>query len=129
MDSAYIKPGAPLKPGDWLTVTAGAMLTLWLGLTLWHGGAADTVIIRSGGRIFLETSLRLDKTITVPGPLGTSVVKIRNMQARVTKDPGPRQICVREGWMRHPGQIAICLPNQVSVELAGGKKEYDSLNY
>lgn len=120
---------AHLKPGDYLTILAGGVLTLWLGLTLWNGGAADTVIIRSGGKIFLKASLRRNQTIDVPGPLGTSVIDIRNMQARVAKDPGPRQICVREGWMKRAGEIAICLPNQVSVELAGGKKQYDSLNY
>lgn len=124
-----INPGVHLKPGDYLTILAGGVLTLWLGLTLWNGGAADTVIIRSGGKIFLKTSLRRDQTIDVPGPIGTSVIDIHNMQARVAKDPGPHQICVREGWMKRSGEIAICLPNQVSVELAGGMKQYDSLNY
>ncbi|MDA0190732.1 MAG: NusG domain II-containing protein, partial [Proteobacteria bacterium] len=44
-------------------------------------------------------------------------------------DPGPRQYCVRQGWLSRPGQIAICAPNEVSVEVRGAKEAYDSLNY
>ena len=32
-------------------------------------------------------------------------------------------------WLKQAGEIAVCLPNQVSLELSGGSKPYDSLNY
>ncbi|MEQ1673721.1 MAG: NusG domain II-containing protein, partial [Candidatus Nitrotoga sp.] len=37
--------------------------------------------------------------------------------------------CVQQGWLKQAGEIALCLPNQVSVELSNGKSSYDSLNY
>ncbi len=122
-------PLAHLRPGDWLTLLGGALFTVWLALTLWHGGAADKAIIRSGGKIFREVALSRDQTISVPGPLGVSTVAIHGLQARIASDPSPRQLCVRQGWMSRAGEIAICLPNQVSVELAGARKSYDSLTY
>ena len=33
------------------------------------------------------------------------------------------------GKEQQAGEIAICLPNEVSVELTGGAKKYDCLNY
>jgi hypothetical protein len=42
--------------------------------------------------------------------------------------PRPRQYCVRQGWLARPGEIAICAPNQVSVEIRGRKPTYDSLS-
>jgi len=120
---------AHIRPGDWLTLLAGALLTALLAIGLWQGGAADRAIIRSGGKIFREAPLSRDQKIDVPGPLGVSRIAIRNMQARIESDPSPRQYCVRQGWLKQAGEISVCLPNQVSVELSGGKKRYDSLNY
>lgn len=120
---------AHIKLGDSLILLLGSLFTVWLGATIWQGGAADKAIIRSGGKIFREVPLTHDIEINVPGPLGTSIISIRNHQARIASDPSPRQYCVRQGWLKNAGEVAICLPNQVSVELAGSRKKYDSLNY
>ena len=122
-------PLAYFKAGDWLVLLLGALLTTWLAATLWQGGAADKAIIRSGGKIFSVVPLSRDQIISVPGPLGLSQIAIHNLQARIAADPSPRQYCVRQGWLKQAGEIAICLPNQVSVELSGRNKRYDSLNY
>jgi len=122
-------PASLVKPGDWITLLGGAVLVTWLGLTFWHGGAADKALIRSGGKVFREVSLSRDAVISVPGPLGVSKIAIHNLQARVASDPSPRQLCVRQGWLKQAGEIAICLPNQVSVELVGSRRTYDSLTY
>ncbi len=122
-------PLSLLKPGDWITLLGGAALTAWLALACWQGGAPDKAIIRSGGKVFREVPLNHDTTISIPGPLGTSTVAIHNLQARIASDPSPRQLCVHQGWLKQAGEIAICLPNQVSVELVGARRKYDSLAY
>ncbi|HET7833553.1 MAG TPA: NusG domain II-containing protein [Gallionella sp.] len=118
-----------LKPGDWLTLLLGFSCAVLLALNLWSGDLADKAIIRSGGKIFREVSLARDQQIEVPGPLGVSIISIQKRRARIASDPSPRQYCVRQGWLQQAGEIALCLPNQVSVELTGSKKRYDSLNY
>jgi len=118
-----------IKPGDWLTLLLGSMCVVALTLKLWGGDLADKAIIRSGGKIFREVALSRDQRIEVPGPLGTSIINIQQRKARIVSDPGPRQYCVRQGWLQQAGEIALCLPNQVSLELTGSKKRYDSLNY
>jgi len=129
MPFAHIKPGAHIKLGDGVVLLGGALLTMWLALVLWQGGAADKAIIRSGGKIFSEVPLNRDQVITVQGPLGVSTIAIHNLQARIASDPSPRQYCVHQGWLKQAGEIAVCLPNQVSVELTGARKKYDSLTY
>ncbi len=118
-----------LKVGDWLTLLLGGVAVVLLTLKLWNGALADTAVIRSGGKIFREVPLSRDQQIEVSGPLGTSTITIEKRKARITSDPSPRQYCVRQGWLQQAGEIAICLPNEVSVELKGGAKKYDSLNY
>jgi len=118
-----------IRPGDWFTLLLGALLTALLTAALWQGGAADKAIIRSGGKVFREVPLSRDQLIEVPGALGISQIAIHNRQARIAADPSPRQYCVRQGWLKQAGEVAVCLPNQVSIELSGGSKRYDSLNY
>ena len=117
-----------LRPGDGLIILLATGLTLWLSIALWQGGSARTVRILSGGRLFLETSLLHDRTGTGPGPLGSTRVEIRAGRVRVASDPGPRQYCVRQGWLTRAGDTALCLPNAVRVEL-GGSAAYDSLSF
>lgn len=118
-----------IKPGDWLIVTCGGIAVILLSLKLWSGDPAESAVIRSGGKIFSTVSLAKDQQIAVPGPLGTSIITIEQRRARISSDPSPRQYCVRQGWLQQAGEIALCLPNQVSVELTGKHKKYDSLNY
>lgn len=108
--------------------------TVWFTIILWQNGSgqsglASQVVIRSGGKIFSSVPLSRDQVIAVPGRLGITQVIIKNLQARVSSDPSPRQYCVQQGWLKQAGEIALCLPNQVSVELSDGKSSYDSLNY
>ena len=118
-----------IKTGDWLTMSAGCIVVALLTLELWNGGLADKVVIKSRGKLFREVSLSRNQRIEVPGSMGISLVAIENRKVRIASDPGPRQYCVRQGWLKQAGEIALCLPNQVSVELVGSHKSYDSLNY
>jgi len=117
------------RVGDWLTLLVGGFFTAWLASQFWQGGAAQKVIIRSGGELFAEARLDQVRRIEVPGPLGTSLVEIANGRARVARDPSPRQLCVKQGWLDQAGDAALCLPNQLSVELIGAARRFDSVNY
>ena len=123
-----LTPLSHLKIGDYLTLLLGLLFTVWLAANLWQNAAADKAIIRAGGKIFREVPLSRNQIIEVSGPLGISKIAIQNHQVRITSDPSPRQYCVRQGWLKQAGEISVCLPNQVSVELNGGSKRYDSLN-
>ena len=120
---------AYLRPGDWLVIAAGAAVVGFTLPLLWQGGFAERAIIRQDGRIFAEIDLGSRREVMVPGPLGTTRVAIEPGRARVVADPGPRQYCVRQGWLARPGEIAICAPNHVSVQIAGRTRAYDSLSY
>lgn len=117
--------GRLIRPGDILVLglsLAGVVLA-WQA----SGSAGeDRVVIKQGGQVYAQASLRLNRVIDVPGPLGTTRVEIRDGRVRVLSDPGARQLCVRQGWL-DPGEIALCLPNRVAVHR--GVVAYDSLNY
>lgn len=107
---------------------AGLVGVAWLFLTVWSAQPAGKVRIRAGNTVFATHSLNQQRSLDVPGPLGISHIVIDRGRVRVASDPGIHQYCVKQGWLSRAGEIAMCLPNRVSVELLG-EKGYDSLNY
>lgn len=122
--SAWSGVSRLLRPGDILVLG----LSLVALVLAWRvtGTDGDGVVVKQGGQVYAQASLRLNRVIEVSGPLGTTRIEIRDGRVRVLSDPGPRQLCVRQGWL-DPGESALCLPNRVSVHR--GVAAYDSLNY
>ncbi len=120
---------ALLRPGDVLVALGGLALCGYAVLSLWQGGRPDGAVVRAGGRVVAEVDLATPRLIEVAGPLGTTRIEIQPGRARVAADPGPRQYCVRQGWLTQAGAVAICAPNEVSLALTGRGADYDSLNY
>jgi hypothetical protein len=104
-------------------------LVVVLFIHFWLSPAGQKLLIKRGGEVFLTASLARPFTVAVPGPLGITQVVVNHQRARVVSDPSPRQLCVHQGWISHEGEAAICLPNQVSLEIVGAARQYDSLNY
>jgi len=118
-----------LRAGDVGVLLAGAGLVVALTLWAWGGGKGDTVIIRAAGRVIETTSLSQPHRLNVNGPLGITRIEIEPGRARIAADPSPRQLCVKQGWLTQSGQAALCLPNQVSLEIRGHSNAYDTLGY
>jgi hypothetical protein len=65
------------------------------------------------------------ETISVSGPLGDTVIEIRENRARITASPCTNQTCVATGAVHSPGQWAACLPNRVMVYITANVAEGD----
>lgn len=119
-----------LLPGDWLVLLlAGTAAAVSFPL-LWHGGHAEKAVVRRDGTLVAELPLTAAKRVEVDGPIGRTVIEIEPGRARVLSDPGPRQYCVRQGWLTRPNAIAICAPNHVSLALSGpAQGGNDSVSY
>ena len=87
------------------------------------GGHATVNIKADAGRwVFPIEENHLE---TVFGPLGPTVIKIRDGAARVVSSPCPDQVCVAVGEIWRPGQWAACLPNRVMLYVEGGENGGD----
>ena len=121
--------------GDWVVILLGIVLVIFLFATLWQSTPASQLQIRQGNQIVGTYTLNQNRTIHVHGPLGDSIIQISHAagkndgQVRFIASPCSSQYCVHQGWLKRAGQVAVCLPNQVSIELLGEKKPYDSLSY
>jgi hypothetical protein len=118
-----------LRPGDYAVILFGVLACLALMPLLLSGGRPDKALIRVDGKVVTEIDLGVKKTVTVEGPLGPTVVAIDAGRARIVSDPSPRQYCVLQGWLSRAGDVAICAPNRVSVQISGRHAAYDSMAY
>ena len=118
-----------VRPGDWVVGGAAALAVAALFPLVWQGGVAEKAVVRKDGEVVAELDLARRRMLEVAGPIGTTVIVVEPGRARVAADPGPRQYCVRQGWLKRPGEIAICAPNHVSLQIAGGKSGIDSVAY
>jgi hypothetical protein len=118
-----------MRPGDWLSLVLAAALVAALVPVALRGGKAERVVVKAKGRVVAELPLTAARSLEVAGPLGSTRIEVQPGRARIASDPGPRQYCVRQGWLTRPNSIAICAPNQVSLMLVGGEAGYDSLSY
>lgn len=118
-----------LRIGDWLILLLGLGFVAYLFITLWTNEHATKIQIRLGNTIYGTYSLNQQRDLHIHGPLGDSVIRIAQGQARFISSPCQNQYCIHQGWLKRAGQAAICLPNQITLELQGEHKPYDSLNY
>ena len=64
-----------------------------------------------------------EATVRVPGPLGDTVVVIRDGAVQVASSPCPEKICIKTGRISKPGQWIACLPNRVFISIRGRRRE------
>lgn len=118
-----------LRGGDVGVLLASGFFVVALTVWAWGGDRGDTAVIRAAGQVVETVSLARTRTFAVNGPLGTTQIEIEPGRARIARDPSPRQLCVKQGWLTQSGQAALCLPNQVSLEIRGRTTAYDTLGY
>lgn len=115
--------------GDWLTILLSLLTVVWMFQQFWQTAPASQFKIRQGNHIVGIFDLNQTRELHIKGKLGESHISIQNGSVRFKQSPCHNQYCVHQGWLSRAGQVAVCLPNQISLQLMGAKNAYDSLNY
>jgi hypothetical protein len=121
-----------LKVFDFVAVGLAAALTIGSGVLVYGRSRAEEksqVYIQGPAQSWVFP-IDADETIPVPGPLGTTVVRIHGGDAWVVSSPCDNQTCVAAGHVHLNGQWVACLPNAVFVmvmdEGSGDDQEFDA---
>ncbi|MDK2917845.1 MAG: hypothetical protein PWQ37_578 [Candidatus Petromonas sp.] len=70
------------------------------------------------------------ETLTVKTELGTNVIRIEDGGANIIDADCPDKICVKDGFISKPGEVLVCLPNKLVVEIKGQRQSnVDELSY
>lgn len=115
--------------GDWLVIITSIVAIFFMFLQFWSFEQASKLKIRQGNQIIGTYDLNQMKELRIHGALGDSLISISQGKVRFKQSLCNNQYCVHQGWLSRAGQVAICIPNQISLQLTGAKIGYDSLNY
>jgi hypothetical protein len=115
--------------GDWLVIIASVFAIILMFQVFWSFEHASKLKIRQGNQIIGTYDLNQTRDLHIHGILGDSLISISQGKVRFKQSPCNNQYCVHQGWLNRAGQVAICIPNQISLQLIGAKSSYDSLNY
>lgn len=86
----------------------------------------DTELIK---RIVFENTSNTEP-FTVKTQHGFNTIKIENGMVKIIDADCPDELCVKDGPISNPGEMLVCLPHKVVVEIKGyNKSEVDELSY
>lgn len=113
---------------DMIVVALAVALLPWLYLSYWAPSTqGEELRILVNGKERMTVSLRQNHHLTIEGALGPSVIDIHDGKARFTASPCRGKQCVHTGWVNHSGESATCLPNRISLLVAGNEQRFDSI--
>ena len=125
------QPGWPSPPSAGDIVLVAAVLLTAAGLLVARpgGGTPRTARVQVGDEVVHLLPLEEEARVEVTGPVGVSRVAVEEGRARVLDSPCVQQICVRRGWLREVGDLAVCVPNRLVVRVEGeGKRSFDGVS-
>ncbi len=122
--------GVKLSRGDAVVWLLATTLLVSLYMMFWQadGHGAEAVVLVNGKR-WARLDLFQNQDLDVPGPLGHSHIQVRDGQVRFVNSPCPNQLCVHTGWLSQGGEVSICLPNKVSLQILGSDPRFDAINF
>jgi hypothetical protein len=110
-----------LRPLDYLLTAIAGAITLASAFFV-YGGVNSEVIIKIHAqekKVSWEYPLRSDVTLAVEGPLGETIIEMKDGSARIIASPCENKTCISMGAVDRAGQFAACLPNRVIVTIEG----------
>jgi hypothetical protein len=112
-----------LKALDFLVLGLGAAAIAFSAAFVYGSRGAESEVVITGKTMELVYPLKTDRSVEVPGPLGTTLVRIEGGRVRIEDSPCPNKTCIAAGAIGQPGQWVACLPNAVLVRVEGASKE------
>lgn len=84
-----------------------------------RGGTGESVRIDADGKSYIFP-LSEDRMLSFHGPLGETVVEIKDNDVRIISSPCPEQTCLT----MKIGNAICCLPNRILIETTNGEGGY-----
>ena len=91
-----------------------AILWNWSGDSK-NGKNGGMVAINYGGKLLEKVGLEKDTIIVLPN--GEIKIEVKDSKVRAAWSDCPNQLCVNTGWIKTAGEIIVCVPNKVLIEI------------
>lgn len=110
-------------PLDRLVVLVLLAVALFGIAALRQLAAGAWLVVEQEGAVVYRAPLDQDRRIVLPGPLGKTVVEIKDGHACVVDSPCPQKVCIGMGQIARSGEIVACVPNRLVLTVRGNDAE------
>ena len=125
-----MNPVALMTKSDIVFVGIAIMLLPWLYIAFWgDGNSGELARIQVGKQTPVLISLQTAQRYTFAGPLGNSIIEVKDGRIRFISSPCKGKQCIHSGWLSKNGDFAACLPNLMSITVSGHHPRFDSINF
>lgn len=69
------------------------------------------------------------KTIDIETEFGYNKIEVGDERVRVIEADCPDELDVKQGWISSQGEIIVCLPNRMIVEIKSEKNTVDEIDH
>ena len=109
---------------DYLIFAAAVTITIFCAAQIYGKNDSALQVVVQGKNGSWVYPINQNIQVEIPGPLGQTIVELKDGKARVVFSPCTNQTCVTSGHIHKSGQWAACLPNAVfvRVEATGAKQ-------
>ena len=98
-------------------------ITVFCTISIYGKSASSVQFIIQGKNERWVYSVDHNAKVEIAGPLGTTIVELKDARAQVVFSPCVNQICTASGVIQRRGQWIACLPNVVFVRAEGENTE------
>ena len=118
-----------LKPGDYIiSITIIFSLILYYSLALVTPNQEKIVEITDYQNKIYHYPLTENCTVCIPGPVGFTEIRIENRRVGVKKASCPLKTCKHMGFINREGDVIICIPNRVLIQITGNQNDLDGFS-
>lgn len=121
-----------LKKGDKVLLI---LLTVVIGVTIFlysrnffqkdSKDSSKVSVIKQNNKIIKKVNMRSPQIFEVHGK-HTNTIEINNGKIRFKHSNCPNKLCTKTGWISKNGDLAVCVPNGVVIQIEG-EKDIDEL--
>jgi hypothetical protein len=119
-----------LKIIDYITIIISITVIAIICFSVYKNENSRLFVFIQNNREELIFPLSINKDISVKGPIGTTVISIKNNNVKVIESPCRNKLCMNCKSLHKNGDWTACLPNLVFVSIKGKNEEKtDSISF
>jgi len=80
-------------------------------------------IIYYNGQIYKEVNLNKDQEFEIVTDIGRNLVKVHDNGIEIIEADCETQVCVETKIANKNGQMVVCLPNKIVIQVIGGQED------
>lgn len=121
--------GRWVRPLDIIIILFSLAIIMFLAWQVYGSrSTSPQLLIQTEGSSFIYP-LDEERVIEVEGPIGITIIEVKEGRARFLDSPCPDKLCVAGGWLEHQGEWNACLPNMVFAAIEGGEEPDDGIDF